>query len=118
MMALVVQHDGARIGLATPRLYALATTQFSNPTTLANCNATLGRYISGACVFNNVTAGNIAEPCYAGSVDCFSTREAVEKIGVLRAPSMPSVDAYPAQPGYSLATGLGTVNATNLLYNY
>jgi hypothetical protein len=26
--------------------------------------------------------------------------------------------AYGTQPGYSLATGLGTVNVTNLLYNY
>jgi hypothetical protein len=28
------------------------------------------------------------------------------------------VFAYPAHPGYSLATGLGSVNVTNLLYNY
>ena len=28
------------------------------------------------------------------------------------------VQAYPAQPGHSLATGLNSVNATNLLYGY
>jgi hypothetical protein len=28
------------------------------------------------------------------------------------------VYAYPAKPGYSLATGLGSVNVTNLLYSY
>jgi hypothetical protein len=28
------------------------------------------------------------------------------------------VFAYPTHAGYSLATGLGSVNVTNLLYNY
>jgi hypothetical protein len=28
------------------------------------------------------------------------------------------LSAYPAQSGYSLATGLGSVNVTNLLYSY
>jgi len=118
MMALVVQQSGTKVGLVAPRLYALGTTQFANPTTLANCNSTLGKRISSACVFNNVTAGNNAEPCYAASGDCFNTREAVEGVGVLRNPDAPSVDAYPAQPGYSLATGLGSVNVTNLVIAY
>ena len=40
-------------------------------------------------------------------------------IGVLKTPvDGHKVIAYPAQSGYSLATGLGSVNVTNLLYNY
>jgi hypothetical protein len=40
-------------------------------------------------------------------------------VGVLAEPNAKGVvNAYPATPGYNLATGLGSVNATNLLYSY
>jgi len=117
--ALIVQQTGERIGNAAPRLYELATTEYSSSTTLANCNSTLGKRSASSCVFHDVTAGNIAEPCYATTKDCFSTKQSLTfGLGTLRNEDAPSVDAYPAQPGYSLATGLGSVNVTNLVIAY
>ncbi len=118
IMALVTQVKGMKVGNAAPRLYQIAAAQYNNPLLLNKCNATLGNKISTACVFNDVTVGNNAEPCFTGSVDCHGGAAATQGIGVLRSPNFPSVNAYPAQPGYSLATGLGSVNVTNLLYNY
>jgi hypothetical protein len=70
-------------------------------------------------VFNYVTAGDIAEPCFKGTAACHTTAQSTKGIGVLEAHiNARGVVAYPAQPGYSLATGLGTVNVTNLLYSY
>ncbi len=107
---------GMKVGNASPRLYQLAQLQFNNSVLSQTCNATLGNKISTGCVFNNVTVGNNSEPCIAGTVDCHGS--GAQGIGVLRSPNFPTVDAYPAKPGYSLATGLGSVNVLNLLYSY
>jgi subtilase family serine protease len=118
IIALVVQGNGFKIGNPAPLLYQLAKTQFNNPLLLKNCNSTLGKAISSACVFNNITAGNNAEACVKGTPDCHTAGSAPLGVGVLTASTKaPFVNAFPAGPGYSLATGLGTVNATNLFIN-
>jgi subtilase family serine protease len=112
-------NNNHRLGNPAPRLYALAAEQYSNPLTVKTCNATLGKNISSGCIFNNVTAGDIAEPCYEGTANCYVNKLSTMGIGVLSASTnKPEVNAFPAHPGYSLATGLGSVNVTNLLYNY
>ena len=117
IMALVQQYKGEAQGNPAPRLYQIAQAQFTNPVMLKTCNSSRGNKISNICVFNDVTAGDNAEPCVKGSTDCHGGGSA--GVGVLRAPTyMPKTNAFPAQPGYDLATGLGTVNATNLIYNY
>ena len=120
ILALETQITGAPLGNASPRLYQLAQVQYSDTVLVKSCNATLGKNISTACIFNNVTAGDNAEPCLSGSVDCHTGAAAAKnQVGVLSAAvGKTVVTAYPATPGYSLATGLGSVNATNLLYNY
>jgi subtilase family serine protease len=122
ILALVSQaNDNRRLGNPAPRLYQLANAQYNAPLTLTQCNATLGNHISSICTFNNITAGNIAEPCVAKSPDCYAPPAlAPNGLGITSAApqSKPAPVAYPAQPGFSLATGLGSVNATNLLYNY
>ena len=116
-VALLVQlNGGKRQGNTAPRLYEIATAQFQQPYLLKHCNATLGNKIDAACVFNNVTTGNIAEPCVKGTPDCVSKADAPNNFGVLETPQ--GVETFPAHPGYSLATGLGSVNIANLLYNY
>ncbi len=119
VMALETEFKGTKLGNPAPRLYQLAQLQYNNPLLLSKCNSTLGNAISTACIFNNVTAGNNAEPCVKGSVDCRVSGPAALGIGVLTASTKaPYVNAFPAGPGYSLATGLGTVNVANLLFNY
>ena len=115
--ALIVQKNGP-IGNAAPRLYALAKTQFGNAALSNTCVSGHARSASNACVFYPVTVGDIAEPCYATTGDCYTTAKASLGIGVLRGKDDPNQDAYPAGNGYSLATGLGSVNVANLIAAY
>ncbi len=116
--ALIVEKNGGGVGNTAPRLYDLAKTQFTTAPLATQCLSSYGHATSASCVFYPVNYGNIAEPCYATDGDCFSTRFATEGIGVLRNDALPGKDAYPAGKGYSLATGLGSVNVTNLLSAY
>ncbi len=117
--ALLQEVHGAPLGNPGPRLYQIAQAQYTSAQGLNPCNSTLGNKISTACAFNNITAGDIAEPCAAGSQACVAGKTPAMGVGVLSATiAGKSIFAYPAQPGYSLATGLGSVNVTNLLYNY
>lgn len=117
--ALVSQAVGGKLGNTAPVLYQLGKLQFTNSLLLNGCNSTLGTKEAGACIFNNVTIGDNAEPCVKGQTNCFFNKYATNGIGVLSTnPGPHEIDAFPATPGYSLATGLGTVNATNLVLNY
>ncbi len=120
IQALVQQTFGTTLlGNPAPEYYRIAKAQFATPLGLSKCDATLGNKVSPACVFYHVTAGSNAEPCAKGTADCIVGAASTQGIGVLGATiGGKTVYAYPATPGYSLATGLGSVNVTNLLYNY
>ena len=91
IMALVDQKTNGRQGQANYVLYKLATAE-----QLSSCNASnVTSLPASTCVFNDVTVGNNAvpgEPSYGTSSPL-----------------------YPATVGYDLATGLGSVNVTNLV---
>jgi subtilase family serine protease len=117
--ALLVEFKGTLVGNTAPRLYQLGQLQYTNPLLLSRCNSTLGKSISTACIFNDVTAGDNAEPCVKGTLNCHTLSSSTAGVGILSASTKaPYVNAFPAQPGYNLATGLGTVNIPNLLFNY
>ncbi len=99
-------------GNLAPLFYKLAAAQYANKLARSTCNASLGNKISPGCTFYNVTAGNNAEPCIKGTVDCVGGAVGA---GILYNRKVTPKEAYPAQLGYSLATGLGTVNVTNLV---
>jgi hypothetical protein len=103
IMALVDQKTGARQGNANYVLYPLAAKSG------ASCNSSNG---AGAnCVFYDVTNGTIAMPCAVTSPNC-NISIAGDQVGLLFANNAP---AYNAVTGYDLATGLGSVNAANLV---
>lgn len=97
IMALVDQKEGSAQGNVNPTLYALASQQ---STSTCNSSSPPG----ASCVFNNVTVGTIAMPCEKGSPNC--TVVGNDQVGVLT--------GYNAGTGYSLATGLGSLNVANL----
>jgi subtilase family serine protease len=107
ILALVNQKTHARQGNANFVLYKLAAEQ--NP---ANCNvngnAILTTAPAASCIFNDITADTNAVPCAAGSPNCGT--EGTLPIGVLT--------GYNSGVGYDLTTGLGSVNATNLVNNW
>jgi Pro-kumamolisin, activation domain/Bacterial Ig-like domain (group 3) len=98
IMALVNQQTGERQGNANYVFYKLAAKQSD-----ASCNSSNGS--GSSCVFNDVTSGTNEMPCAAGSPNC--TTSAGDQYGILT--------GYNAGTGYDLATGLGSVNANNLV---
>ena len=80
--------------------------------TTSACNASQGNAVSSSCVFHDVTTGNITEPCY-GTNDCYDPVGGV--YGVLSTSDTSLNEAYPATAGWDFATGLGSVNVTNLV---
>ncbi len=102
LLALVNQKSGSRQGNPNYVLYGLAARQSAS-----SCNSSTGP--ASTCVFNDVTSGTIAMPCATGSLNC-TTAKAGDQIGIL--------SGYQAGTGYDLATGLGSVNATNLINNW
>jgi len=102
LLALVNQQTGERQGNANYVLYALAAKQSA-----ANCNSSTGP--ASTCVFNDITTGTVAMPCLKGSPNCTTTNPN-DQYGIL--------SGYSAGTGYDLATGLGSVNAANLVNNW
>jgi hypothetical protein len=106
IMAMVVQQTGQRQGVANYVLYALAKTA-------ANvCNSSTAT-LPNACVFNDVTKGNNSVACVGGSPNC--SNKTAGQFGILATVAGGTTPAFKTAAGYDLATGLGTVNVTNLL---
>lgn len=100
IVALMNQEQKANgLGNINPLLYTLAAEQSG-----ASCNASSP---ASTCIFNDVTVGTNAMPCANPSPNC--TVVGSNPIGVLT--------GYNAGTGYDLATGLGSVNVTNLVNN-
>jgi len=107
ILALVEQRTGSRQGNANYVLYNLA----AQPG--ASCNSSTAPANGGVCVFYDVTKGNDAVPC-EGTLDC-GFGPSSNGYGIMMDPNNPLVPAFTAAAGYDLATGLGTVNAANLV---
>jgi hypothetical protein len=106
IMALVDQKTHARQGNANFVLYKLAAEQ-----NRASCNVNAGPIITSfpapSCIFNDITADTNAVPCVAGSPNCNTEGGPIGVLG-----------GYNSGVGYDLTTGLGSVNATNLVNNW
>jgi hypothetical protein len=105
IMALVDQKQGGRQGLANYVLYKLAGNE-----TFANCNSSDQTDPStpppAACVFNDITEGNNGVP---GNDVLSGNVPPGDEDGQL---------GYNALLGYDSATGLGSVDATNLVNSW
>ncbi len=120
ILGLLKTSTGSRQGLVQPALYALAKAQYSAGTACyangqtANTGITSGLPAS-TCIFNDVTTSGNNNECAAGTPNCFTNPGA--SYGVLTSSGNTStfVDAYAAGAKYDIATGLGSVNVTNLL---
>jgi uncharacterized protein (TIGR03437 family) len=122
LMALVNQRTGSAQGLANTRLYSLASAEYgssSSPNTANQqaCNASGPPAQGNICVFYDVTAGNNDVPCLRGLPNCYTSKVS-DSYGLLSSTSNSLTSAYSAGTGYDLATGLGTLNAANLVYGW
>ena len=104
MMALVQQKTASQQGNVNYVLYKLAATQYSG-SNAASCTSDAA-VTGNSCMFYDITDSNIAVPCYNGSIDC-SPANPADNVGIL--------PGYDTTSGYDLATGLGSINAYNLV---
>jgi subtilase family serine protease len=112
IQALINQKAGGAQGNPNPILYDLARTEYGSVGELAACNATNGNAVGSNCIFHDVTVGDNDVPCY-GTNDCFGGVGL--SYGVLSTSDKKLKVAYPALTGWDFATGLGSVNVTNLV---
>jgi len=120
VQALINQASGQTSGNILPALYNIGVKEYGtnnspNTAMLTACNSTNGTKVGAGCVFNDVTVGTIDEPCYEGTNDCYIGKTP-QAYGVLSAGGIDQLDpAWSTGAGYSMATGLGSINATNLV---
>lgn len=113
IQALVNQATGQRQGNPNYVYYRLAASQYGasgNPA----CDSSKGRDADNACIFYDVTQGDTAVNC-TGKHNCYRPGG---KYGVLSTSSKAYAPAYGATVGWDFATGIGTVNAYNLVRNW
>ena len=126
IMALVNQKQATtaipapRQGIANYVLYALAKKLG------ASCPSSATE--ASSCIFNDITKGNSdlptglpgvgtnSVPCQGGTTNCSVSTAGTN--GVLVAPASSATEAWTAATGYDMATGLGSVNAQNLVNNW
>lgn len=118
IQALVNQKVHGKQGNPNPVLYTLAAKEYGKPgapntTSLKDCASDNGNTSGNACVFHSVTRGNNAAPCSPGSADCYAS--AGKQAGIISLSTSKLQLAYPAAPGWNFATGLGSVDAANLV---
>jgi hypothetical protein len=105
ILSMVSQKTGSRMGNADYVLYSLANQQARSGIA---CNSATGTPAAG-CIFNDVTTGTIAMPCVKGTPNC-TVINSSDRYGVL--------SGFSSGTGYDLATGLGSVNAANLVNSW
>lgn len=124
IQALVEQMHG-RVGNPNIVYYAIANQEYGTAGSSV-CNSSnlppTGRGQISACVFNDVTLGDMDVNCVALRLSRRTT--ALENCylpsgteGVLSTSNNSYAPAFSATPGWDFATGIGTVNAFNLVFN-
>jgi hypothetical protein len=120
VFGILNQKIGTRVGNPNYALYNLASKQAAS-----SCNSTNGP--GSSCIFNDVTSGTISQPCTSGTFNCYLT--SADTYGVVvsdngsgyghtDASGYPSDLAWNTAVGYDYATGLGSLNVSNLVNNW
>ena len=101
--ALVNQKVGKPEGNLNTSLY-----QFAGSESYPSCSSEKIPLTGSSCVFNDIDTGTIAMPCDVGSTDCTTGSEAEFSVQT----------GYAATAGYDPASGLGSVNVSNLVNKF
>jgi subtilase family serine protease len=113
IQALVNQRTGSAQGNPNYAYYRLAAVAG------AVCDSAAGDQPASACIFHNVTQGDIAVNC-GGAQNCYGSTAASGRRGALPNGALSRtadqyVAAFGATAGWNFATGLGSVNVANLV---
>jgi hypothetical protein len=113
IQALVNQKTASRQGNPNYVYYQLAKSEYGAAGS-SSCNSSNGITVGSTCIFYDVTLGDMDVDC-TGTADCYLPSGAY---GVLSTSSAAYQQAYGTTTGWDFATGIGTVNAANLVNNW
>jgi len=113
IQALIGQKTAERQGNPNPTYYQLAAAEYGQ-TGNSSCKSSNGKDVASSCIFYDVTKGDMDVNC-TGSHDCYLPSGSY---GVLSTSSSSYSIAFGTKTGYDLATGIGTVNAYNLVFGW
>ncbi|MEI9988009.1 MAG: S53 family peptidase [Aliidongia sp.] len=113
IQALVNQKTGARQGNPNPVYYALAAAEYGSGGS-SSCNSSNGNTVGSSCIFYDVTLGDMDVNC-TGTHSCYRPSGTN---GVLSTSTSSYLKAYGTGTGWDFATGIGTLNAANLVNNW
>jgi hypothetical protein len=112
IQALINQKAGGPQGNPAPVYYQLAAAEYGTSGSSA-CDSSKGTAVASSCVFYDVTFGDmdvdcVGPNCYLGGAP----------VGVLSTSNSAFSPAYGTTVGWDFATGIGSVNAANLVNNW
>ncbi len=108
-MALIVNKAGGPQGLPNPVFYSLANEEYGKKGSKA-CDSS-AKKVGSSCIFYDVTLGDNDVNC-SGTNDCYLPSGTT---GVLSTSDKKYKPAFATGKGYDFATGIGTVNVSNLV---
>jgi subtilase family serine protease len=114
IQALVEQKHGNGMGNPNPAYYQIAAAEYGAAGS-ATCNSSNGNGVDSSCVFYDVTQGDIDVNCATGTANCYRPSGTH---GVLSTSTSAYQPAYGTTTGWDFATGLGSINAANLVANW
>jgi subtilase family serine protease len=120
IQALIDQKTGERQGNPNPVYYSLAAKEYGASGD-SSCNSTLGNAVSKSCVFYDITLGDNDVDCMGPVNNCigYNPQPPVDPlVGALSLAGDSYEPAYPATTGWDFTTGIGSVNAANLVNNW
>ena len=110
IQALINQHTGSRQGNPNPTYYSLGAAEYGASGN-SGCNSSLGKSANPSCIFYDVTLGDMDVDC-TGSDNCYTPSGTYGGLSTSDSTLQP---AFAAGAGWDFATGIGTVNANNLV---
>ncbi len=110
VQALVNQATGSSQGNPNTAYYALAAAEYGTSGD-KSCESSITKSAGSTCIFYDVTLGDIDVDC-ASTYDCYLPSGT---FGVASTKDTAFGKAYGTTAGWDFATGIGTINVTNLV---
>jgi len=119
VQALINQNMKSNSGNPNSTYYSLAAAEYGL-TGSTSCNSSLGNNAASACIFYDVTQGDMDVNCLPlvsgqQTIGSFNCRRPSGTNGVLSISNSSYQPAYGSNTGWDFATGIGTVNVANLV---
>lgn len=118
IQALVNQYTKSRWGNPNVEYYALANAEYG-ATGSSACNSTTVNKTANACIFYDVTEGDNDSICEANrNGNLYNCYRPSGTFGVLSTSNSSDNPAYLTNAGWDFASGIGSVNAYNLVMGW